>query len=119
MRGGSRVPLSYVVRSSNELHPKTSVDDLVTAYATHDEEIVKRATIIATRNNPGIEEDGPFNNSFVADRGKLWDLISPLIIKTEAWPHIKHARTSRDRRKAILAFNDQFMGPNNVDYIQK
>ena len=44
----------------------------------------KRALIIATGNPLGTEEDGLFDDSFVADRGKVRDLISPLIIKTEA-----------------------------------
>ena len=48
MRGDNGVPFSYVVRASNELHPKPEVDDPVTAYATHDEEMVKRAPIIAS-----------------------------------------------------------------------
>ena len=50
MREGSTVPLSYVVRESNELHPKPPVDDAFTAYVTHDEEMVKRATIIVAGN---------------------------------------------------------------------
>ena len=99
MRRFSGVPLSYVMRASNEIYPKTSVNDPITAYATHDEEMVKRAPIIATENPLETEEDGPFDNSFVFGRGKVWDLVSPLIIKAEAWPHIKLARTSSDGRK--------------------
>ena len=55
MRGGSGVPISYVLRSSNELHSKPLLDDMVIAYATHDEEIIKRALIIATGNPLGTE----------------------------------------------------------------
>ena len=71
MRGGSGVPLSYVVRESNKLHPTPSIDDPATAYTTHDEEMFKRAPIIASRNPLGTEEYGPFNDSFVTDRGKV------------------------------------------------
>ena len=53
MRGGRWVPLSYVVREITKLHPKPSVDDPVTAYATHDEDIVKRAPLIVTGNPLG------------------------------------------------------------------
>ena len=95
------------------------MDDPVTAYETHDEEMVKRAPIVVAGNPQGIEEDSPFDDSFISDRGKLWDLISALIIKREAWPHIKQARTIRDGRKAMLAFHDHFLGPTNVDHIQK
>ena len=35
IRGGSGVTLSYVVKESNNLHPKPSIDDLVAAYETH------------------------------------------------------------------------------------
>ena len=79
----------------------------------------KRAPIIAAGNTLGIEEYTLFEESLITDRGKVWDLISPLIIKTEACPHIKNARTSRDGIKAMLTFHHHFMGPNNVDYIQK
>ena len=71
MRGGSEVPLSYVVRESNTIHPKPPVDDAVTAYLNHDEEMVKRAPIIATGNPLGTKDDGLFDDSFVADRGKV------------------------------------------------
>ena len=70
MRGGSGVPLSCVVRASNKLHPKTSIDDPVTDYVTRDEEMVKRAPIITAGNTLGTEEDGPFDDSFVSDREK-------------------------------------------------
>ena len=69
-------------------------------------------------NPTGTEEDGPFDDSFVADKEKIWDLISPIIIKIEAWTHIKHARTSRGGINAILAFHDKFLGTNKVDHIQ-
>ena len=95
------------------------VDDPVISYVTHDEEMVKRAKIVATGNMLGTEHYGPFNESFVADRGKVWDIISQLIIKKEAWLHIKHSRTSRDGRKSMLEFHDHFLVPNSVDHIQK
>ena len=80
MRGVSGVPLSYAVRENNELHPKPSIDDPVTAYATHDEEMIKRAPIIATGNSLGTEEYGPLYYSFVTDRvryGILYPHLSP------------------------------------------
>ena len=119
MRGGSNVLLGYVARISNGLHPKTSINDPVSSYKTHDEEMVKREPIILPGNLQGTEEDGPFEDYFITDRGKVWDLISPIIIKKEAWPHIKCARTSCDSRISIFAFHDCFLGPNNVDHIYK
>ena len=71
MIGGSRVLISYAVRESNELNTKPSIDDPGIAYATHDAEMVKRATIFAAGNPLGIEEDGPFDDSFVSNREKL------------------------------------------------
>lgn len=119
MRGGSGVPLSYVARPTNELIPKPSDEDPSTGYGTHDEEMVKRAPIIKTGSMNGTEQDGPFDDTFMGDSGKVWDLISPLLITTEAWPHVKSARKSRNGRKAMLAFHDHFLGPNNISHIQK
>ena len=107
------------MRAINELYPKPLVDDPVTSYATHNEEMVKRAMIVAAGNSLVTEEDGPFNDSFVANIGKLWDLICPIVIKTEACTHIKCARTMRDRRKAMMALHDHFMVTKNVNHIQK
>ena len=119
MRGCSGVTLSYVVRKSNELHPKPSIYDKVTAYNNHNEDMVKREHIIASGSPIVTEEYGPLYDSFIADRRKVWDLISPLIIKSEAWTKIKRARTSRDRRKATLEFHDHFMESKNINHIQK
>ena len=119
MRGGNGVPLSYTVRPTDELMPKPSADDPSTEYSTYDEEMVKRAPIIVAGNANCTESDGPFDDTFVGDRGKVWDLICPLLITTEAWPHVKSARKNRDGRKAMLAFYDHFLGPNNIDHIQK
>ena len=79
----------------------------------------KREPIIAAGNTLGIEEYTLFEESLITDRGKAWDLISPLIIKTEACPHTKRAMISREGRKVMLVFHDYFLGPNNVDHIQK
>ena len=114
MIGGRGVLLSYFVMASNKIHANTEVDDLVTSYATHNEEMVNMAPIILAGNLLGMEEDGPLDDYFVADRRKVWDIIYPLIIKTETWKHIKRARTICERRKAMLAFHDHFMGPKTL-----
>ena len=80
MQGGSGVPISYVLRESNELHPKPSVDDPFIAYATHGKDMFKRSKIIAAVNLLGTEEDGPLYYSFVTDRGRygiLYPHLSP------------------------------------------
>ena len=82
-------------------------------------EMVKRAPVITAGNPLGTEENFPFDNSFVADKGKVWDLISSIMIKTYAWPQIKHARKRCDGKKSMLEYHDPFYGPNNVDHIQK
>ena len=63
IRGGNRVLLSYVVRASNEEHLKPSVDDPVTSYATHDEDMAKRAPIIAAANSLGTENMAPLTTT--------------------------------------------------------
>ena len=104
MRGGNGVPLSYTVRPTDKLMPKPSADDPSTEYSTYDEEMVKRAPIIVAGNTNGTESDGPFDDTFVGDWGKVWDLICPFLITTEAWPHVKSARNNHDGMKATHAF---------------
>ena len=64
------------------------------------------------------EEDGPFDDTFIGDIGKIWDLISPLLHVTDAWPHGKSARKNCGGHKAMLLFCGHFGGPNDVDRVQ-
>ena len=65
------------------------------------------------------EEDGPYSDTCIRDKGKVWDLISPLLHVTDEWPHMKTTRKNCDGKKVMLAFFDHFGGPNNVDHLQK
>ena len=56
------------------------------------------------------KEDRPFDENFIGDRGNIWDLISTLLHVTDAWPHVRGARSNPDGQKAMLAFYDHFGG---------
>ena len=62
------------------------------------------------------EEDGTFTDTYIGYRKKVWDPISQLLHVTDAWPNVKITRNNCDGRKAVLAFYDHFLGPNNVDH---
>ena len=113
-RGVTGVPLSYVVRK--ELIPKTAASDPPTNYNTLDEEMIARAPIMATAN---ASEDGPFVDTFIIDRVKVWEKLSVLMISAEAWTYFKIGRKSKDGRKAFLAVDGHYLGPNNVDHLAR
>ena len=64
------------------------------------------------------EEDMPFADTFIRERGKSWYIISPLLHVTDAWPHVKSPRKNRGGHKAMLLFCGHFGGPNDVDRLQ-
>ena len=65
------------------------------------------------------EEDGPFSDTFIGDRGKVWDIIYLLLRVTDAWTHMQISRSNHNGQKAMIALYDHFLRPNNVDYPQK
>ena len=82
--------------------------------------MVKRVlTIEPVHATNATEKDGPFADTFIGDRGKVWDIIYQLIYVTDAWPPVNVFRKKCDGRKAMLAFYDHFLGTNNVGHLQK
>ena len=89
-------------------------------YANYDEEMVKIVPIIEPGNAANAtESDWNFVNTFIRDREKILDIIYPYLHVTDTWPHVKSARKNRDGRKSMLAFYDHYLGPDNVDHLQK
>jgi len=113
-RGVTGAPLSYVVRK--QLIPPVGADDPATNYDTLDEEMISRAPIIEGRVGT---EDGPFTESSVMDRLKVWEKLSVLMADHEAWTYFKVGRKSKDGRKAFLAVDSHYLGPNNVDHMAR
>ena len=82
--------------------------------------MLKRVLIIEPVHSANAtEEDGPFSDTFVGGRGKVWDFISPLVHDTDAWPYVKSSSNNRNYWKDMISFYDHFLVPNNVDHLQK
>ena len=104
-RGVTGVPLSYVVRK--ELIPKTAASDPPTNYNTLDEEMIARAPIMATAN---ASEDGPFVDTFIIDRVKVWEKLSVLMISAEAWTYLRSDARARTEGRHSLPSMDTISG---------
>ena len=88
-------------------------------YTTHDQECIKRGAIIDPTGVPGAdpEKDGPFTDTYLSDRMKLWRLGAGLFKNTEAWPYFKVGKKNEDGRKGFKSVWDHYLGPNNVDHM--
>ena len=121
-RGVDDHPLSYVVRDVLTV-PTMGSDPTMGAvgseYTTHDQECIKRGAIIDPTGVPGAdpEKDGPFTDTYLSDRMKLWRLGAGLFKNTEAWPYFKVGKKNEDGRKGFKSVWDHYLGPNNVDHM--
>ena len=111
--GITKVPLAYVVRETKYLIPKPEAEDPATEYGSKEDELIARAPII--NGNVGTEARGPFVQSFITDRNKVWDLIAQLSNDHESWTYIKEAQRTRNGRLAFLNMWSHYLGPSNVD----
>ena len=83
--GCDGVPLSYIAQPMSDMMTISEADNPSNAYATHDEEIVKRVpTTKPVHAANATEEDEHFSDTFIRDRGKVCDLIYPLLPITDA-----------------------------------
>ena len=83
MRGMSGIPLLYVVRP--EVEPPDEDEDPTVGeadspYLTHDDEMIARAPILLDRDRCTGDVDqwdvtGPFNNTYLQDRKKVWVVL--------------------------------------------
>ena len=112
------VPLSYVSRPTSDLMPIVEAENPINTYATYDNKLVKRVPIIEPGHAANAtEEDGPFSDTFIGDRGKVWDLIYAFLHVMDALQHMKGTRRNCDGRKAMLTVYDHFLGLNNMDHL--
>ena len=83
----------------------------INSYVNYDEEMVKIVLIIGPElATNATEENGQFSDTFIVDRGNIWDIICLLLHVMYAWPHVNIARNNCDGQKAMLAFYDHFRG---------
>ena len=114
IRGCDGVPLRYIARSASETTPISEEKDTSNTYINYDEEMVKLAPIIESGHaTNAIEEDGPFIDTVIGDRGKVWDLIDLLLQYMEVWPPMKSTRRNwmfgRIFLPSMTIFWDQIM----------
>ena len=109
--GYDRVPLSYVAQPTSDLMPIADADNPSNTYGTYEKEIIKRVPIIEPGHASNeTEEDEPFYDTFIGDRGKVWYLIYPLLHVTDAWPHVNISSNNCDSWKSMLDFYDHCWG---------
>ena len=63
------------------------------------------------------QEDGNSADTFIGDREKFWDIITPFLSVIDAWTHVKSARKNCNGRKATLAFYDNLGGRGQTTWI--
>ena len=103
--GLTKIPLMYVVR--DEIEVKPSADDPEANYDTKQDELISRAPIHDATGVPTA--------TYLADRGRVWDLLSEITRNKECWSYVRPAQRKRDGRKAYLGLKMHYLGKNNVD----
>ena len=104
--GVSKIPLAYVVQSE-ELMPVVTPTG---GYQSLQDELIARAPIRV--GNPG---NAAYTAEYLADRSKVWELISDLTRDQDCWSYVRPAQRTRDGRLALLVMKNHYLGENNVD----
>jgi hypothetical protein len=65
--------------------------------------------------SPHVDAAGNPTSSFIADRQKVWDLISSITRDKDCWTYVKPAQRARNGRMAFMGLHNRYLGPNNVD----
>ena len=73
------------------------------------QEMIAR-TPIMDPNNPNDKHP-----TFVQDNQKVWALMQPILVGTQAWAYARSYARTRDRRSAIKGIKDHFLGTNTVN----
>lgn len=110
--GTDDVPLSYVIREAVDV-PAANLNPAAgqpnSPYETVEQEMIERAP-----HHDGTPNQIP-TESYLADRTKVWEIISGLTRDHACWTHVKPAQRHRDGRMAFRRLWDHYLGPNNVD----
>ena len=121
-RGVDNHPLGYVIR--DQLIPTAAADDPTvraagSTYFTHDEELRARATIVDRPVVAGTDPEviGPFSDTYIADRKKVYELLCSIFQNTTAWIYLKKAKKYQDGRMGYKILFNHYLGPNNVDHM--
>lgn len=101
--GETGIPLAYVIRREVLAPAEEPVD----GYSDVTDEMIARA--------PHLDAAGQPLSTYLADRHKVWELITEICREDDCWSYIKPAQRTRDGRKAYRCLYDHYLGPNNVD----
>lgn len=102
--GVTKIPLAYVIRENVNV----PAVDPVGGYPSLQDELIDRAPIqVAGGNN--------FTPTYLADRARVWELISELTRDQDCWSYVRPAQKTRDGRLAYLGLRGHYLGANNVD----
>ena len=101
--GETGIPLAYVVREEVAV----PVDDPEGGYPSVQDEMIARA--------PHLDGAGNRLPTYLADRLRVWELVSELCRDQDCWSYIKPAQRTRDGRLAYWNLFNHYLGPNNVD----
>jgi ribosomal protein S13 len=103
--GERKIPLAYVVRKDEEV----AADGIT--YPTIQDEMIARAPHY-TISEAGVRTYDPI---YLANREKVWEIISRITREHSSWTYVKPAQRTRDGRMAYNGLYQHYLGPNNVD----
>ena len=63
----------------------------------------------------GNAGNAAYTADYLADRSKVWELISDLTRDQDCWSYVRPAQQTRDGRLALLGLNNHYLGENNVN----
>ena len=103
--GVTKIPLAYVVREDVDVPDGDG--DAPAGYDSKQDELIARA--------PHTNNAGEPTATYLADRSKVWELMSELTREHDCWSYVRPAQRTRDGRMAFLGLKGHYLGENNVD----
>ena len=101
--GIENIPLQYVIRENPNV-PRIADDPLPLGQPSYNEELIRRAS-------HGGE-------AWVANNGKVWQMIRHVTHGTDAWAFVKNHARNQDGRGAYVALKAQYMGADFVNKVK-
>ena len=118
--GVDKTPLTYATRVA--LFPPRAADDPIfgtagSVYSSVDKEIISRHRIVdRSVASVGVtvkehEKDGPWDESFMTDNTRLWEILSGIFGETDANVILKPHKKSQNGRGVWWALRHYYLGP--------
>ena len=103
--GATKIPLACVIREDQGV----PAADPANGCASLQDELIARAPI--QDPDPNIEH----TPAHLADRSRVWELVSDLTREMDCWTHVRPAQRTRDGRMAFHGLKQHYLGANMVD----